>query len=91
MAFGRAEIGGVWAGPAALAQMRQGQVLDDDPVTQMRTVVARVDDNSVVFKTSNAAGDIENQYDKRTGMLIGTSFYDILTMQQRLARLQSHE
>ena len=91
LAFGGAEIGGVWAGPAALARLRQGQVLDEDPVTQMRTVVGRVDDSSVVFKTSNAAGDVENQYDKHTGMLIGTSSFDVLTMQQRTLRLQGHE
>jgi hypothetical protein len=91
LASGRSEFDGLWAGPAALAQLRQGQVLDEDPVTKMRTVVARVDDSSVVIASSNAAGEIDSQYDKRTGMLIASSFYNVLSMQQRTLKLQSRE
>jgi hypothetical protein len=91
LASGRNQIGGMWAGPAALARLRQGQVLDQDPVTKMRTVVSRVDDSSVVIAATNAAGEIDSQYDKRTGMLIGSSFYDVLTMQQRTLKLQGRE
>jgi len=91
LAFGRSELDGLWVGPAALAQLRQGQVLDEDPVTKMRTVVSRVDDSSVVIAASNAAGEIDNQYDKRTGMLIASSFYNVLSMQQRTLKLQGHE
>jgi hypothetical protein len=90
-AFGRSELGGLWAGPAALAQLHKGQVLDEDPVTKMRTIVSRVDDSSVVIAASNAAGEIDNQYDKRNGMLIASSFFDVLTMQQRSCKLQGHE
>jgi hypothetical protein len=91
LAFGRAEIGGLWAGPAALGRLRQGQVLDEDPVTQMRTAVSRVDDASVVITASNAAGEVDSQYDKGTGMLIASSFYNVLSMQQRTLKLQSRE
>ncbi|MGO8816224.1 MAG: hypothetical protein ACLQVG_16425 [Terriglobia bacterium] len=91
LASGRNQIGGMWAGPAALAQLRQGQVLDQDPITKMRTVVSRADDASVVIAATNAAGEIDSQYDKRTGMLIGSSFYDVLTMQQRTLKLQGRE
>jgi hypothetical protein len=91
LAFGRSELDGLWAGPAALAQLRQGQVLDEDPVTKMRTVVSRVDDSSVVIAAANAAGEIDNQYDKRTGMLIASSFYNVLSMQQRTLKLQGRE
>ena len=88
LAFGRSEFDGLWAGPAALAQLRQGQILDEDPVTKMRTVVSRVDDSSVVIAASNAAGEIDNQYDKRTGILIASSFYNVLSMQQRTLKLR---
>lgn len=91
IASGRNQIGGMWAGPAALEKLRQGQVLDEDPVTKMRTVVSRVDDSSVVIASTNAAGEVDSQYDKRTGMLIGSSFYDVLTMQQRTLKLQGRE
>lgn len=91
MAFGRNEFGGLWAGPAALAQLRQSQILDEDPVTKMRTVVAKVDDASVVIASINSAGESDNQYDKRTGMLLASSFYNVLSKQQRTYRLQSHE
>jgi hypothetical protein len=91
LAFGRSELDGLWAGPAALAQLRQGQVLDEDPVTKMRTVVSRVDDSSVVIAAANAAGEIDNQYDKRTGILLASSFYNVLSMQQRTLKLQGRE
>jgi hypothetical protein len=91
LAFGNSEFGGLWAGPAALAQLRQGQVLDEDPVTKMHIVVSRVDASSVVIAAANAAGEIDSQYDKRTGMLIASSFYNVLSMQQRTLKLQGHE
>ena len=92
IASGRNQIGGMWAGPAALEKLRQGQVLDEDPVTKMRTVVSRVDvPFTVVIASTNAAGEVDSQYDKRTGMLIGSSFYDVLTMQQRTLKLQGRE
>jgi hypothetical protein len=57
----------------------------------MRTVVSRVDNSYVVIAASNAAGEIDNQYDKRTGMLIASSFYNVLSMQQRTLKLQVRE
>ncbi len=91
LAFGNNELGGLWAGPAALAQLRQGQVLDEDPVTKMRIVVSRVDDSTVVIAAANAAGEIDNQYDKRTGILLASSFYTVLSMQQRTLKLQGRD
>lgn len=90
IAFGRNQFGGLWAGPAVLAQLHQGQLLDEDPVTKMRTVVSKVDDASIVIASMNAAGEADNQYDKRTGMLMAFSFYNVLSKQQRTYRLQSH-
>jgi len=91
LAFGASQWDGLWIGPAALAQLRAGQVLDEDPVTRMRTVVAQSDDARVVIAMSNAAGEIDNQYDKRTGMLTASSFYDVLSLQQKTLKLQSKE
>jgi len=45
----------------------------------------------VVIAMSNAAGEIDNQYDKRTGMLMASSFYDVLSLQQKTLKFQSKE
>ncbi len=90
-AFGPSEFGSLWVSPAALAQLRQGQVLDEDPVSRMRTVVSKADDVSVTITSANPAGEIDNQYDKRTGMLLASSFYNVLSRQQRTYRVQAHE
>jgi hypothetical protein len=91
IAFGRSQFGGLWAGPAALAKLQRGQVLDEDPVTRMQTVVAKADDKSIVIASRNAAGEIDNEYDGHTGMLVATSFYDVLSKQQWTLRLQGRE
>jgi hypothetical protein len=91
MAFGRCQFGGLWAGPAALAALRMGQVLDQDPITRMQTVVARADENSIVISSRNAAGEISSEYDRHTGMLLASSFYDVLNKRQSTLRLQGRE
>ena len=91
LASGPNQWDGFWIGPGALALLRTGQVLDEDPVTRMRTVVAKADEASAVITMSNAAGEVDNQYDKRTGMLTASSFYDVLSLQQRTLKLQSKE
>jgi hypothetical protein len=64
------QIGGGWIGPAALAKMQQGQLIDEDPLTKVKTVVSHVDDNSVVITCANSAGEQSFQYNKSTGMFI---------------------
>jgi hypothetical protein len=88
---GRAQFAGLWAGPAALAQMQRGQVLDEDPLTKMRTIVAKVSDTSVVISHTNSGGQIANEYDKRSGLLTTSSFINAIARQQILVRLQARE
>lgn len=91
LAFGRSQFGGLWAGPQALAALHKGQVLDEDPITRMQTIVARADDKSVVITSRNAAGEIDSEYDRHTGMLIASSFYEVLSKYQWTLRLQGRE
>ena len=88
---GRAQFAGLWAGPDALALLRQGQVLDDDPLTKMRTVVARVTDTSVIVSHTSAGGEIANEYDKHSGLLTASSFINAIAKQQTLVRLAARE
>jgi len=90
-AFGRSQFGGLWVGPHAVASLKQGQVLDEDPITKIRTYVGKVDERSVVIVSRNGSGEIDNEYDARTGLRIGNSFYDILSQQQWTLRLQGRE
>lgn len=87
LAFGRAQLNGLWIPPAALANLHDGQVLDEDPVTRMRLVVKKADNNTVEMSQSNAAGEIDSAYDTRTGMLIESDFYNVLSKQQLMLRL----
>lgn len=89
--FGRSQFEGLWAGPVALAALHKGQVLDEDPITRMQTLVARADDRSVVISSRNAAGEIDSEYDRQTGMRIGYSFYDVMSQRQLTLRLQGRE
>jgi len=89
--YGRSQFAGLWAGPKALAQLKTGQVLDQDPVTQMKTFVAKVDNDSVTITSANAAGEIDSQFDKHSGILIGSGFYSVMSRQYWTVRLQSRE
>jgi hypothetical protein len=89
--YGRSQFGGLWAGPAALATLHRGQVLDEDPITRMQTVVTKADDRSVVISSRNAAGEISSEYDRQTGLRIGYSFYEVMHQRQLTLRLQGRE
>jgi len=91
IAFGRSQFNGLWAAPAVLLNLRQGQVLDDDPITRMRLVVKKADGDSVPMSESNPAGEIESIYNKQTGMLTESSFYNVLSKQQLVLRLAGQE
>jgi hypothetical protein len=43
------------------------------------------------LSTSNPGGEIDTQYDRNTGMMIGYNFYSTVTHQQWSGQLQSHE
>jgi hypothetical protein len=91
IAFGHAQFGGLWAGTTALASLHQGQVLDEDPITKMKTIVSAVDANSIIIAQQNAAGEIDSRYDKATGLMTGSSFVNVLSQEQITITLQSRE
>jgi len=91
LAAGRSQFGGMWIGVASAARLQRGQTLDADPVTKMKTSVTKSDDQSVTISSINAAGQVDSQYDRKTGMLIGMGFYDVLTKQQVTVRMRSHD
>jgi hypothetical protein len=90
IACGRAQFDGLWAGPAALAKLKTGQVLDDDPVTKMKTVVSQVGDNSVVITSANDGCRIADEYDKQTGMLRTHETFNGISGEEDVLRLESH-
>ena len=73
------------------ARMQRGQVLDKDPIPKMQTVVAQADDQRIVIASRNAAGEIDSEYDRHTGMLAASSFYGMLSEYQRTIRLHGRE
>ena len=46
---GRGQYDGFFAGPVALAKLQQGQVLDEDSITHIKTVVTQTDDHTVTM------------------------------------------
>lgn len=75
LAGGIGEPGGLAIPSASLASLRQGQVIDSDPVTGITTVVADVtkDDagrDTVVIVSSNDAYSAELTYDVSRGLLV---------------------
>jgi hypothetical protein len=88
---GRSQFGGLWIGPQALVKLQRGQILDEDPITKMRTAVTKADEKSIVISSRNAGGEIDSEYDRRTGMLIASSFYDGVSKYQYLLQLQRGE
>jgi hypothetical protein len=81
-ASGTAQIGGVWIAPAALANLQQGQVIDQDPITQLKTIVSTADANSVVISQGSPGGERDYRYDKQTGVLTGMAFTNVQLKQR---------
>lgn len=62
-------VAALWIDPRTLGQLRQGQVIDEDPITQMRTVVTGVQNGNVVLAEQ---GQIETSawaYNQQTGAI----------------------
>jgi hypothetical protein len=91
MYYGRSQFAGLWAGPAALAGLQQGQVLDVDPVTGMKTSVTNMDNNSVEIDSGNAGGELDSNYDRNTGMLLSSSYFNGISRQRWTVQYQSKE
>jgi hypothetical protein len=91
MYYGNAQFAGVWAGPEALKKLRVGDVLDEDPITRMKTVISAARPDAVTITRSNASAELVYEYDPRSGLLIASSFYDAISKQRwamQLARQQ---
>lgn len=58
-----------WIDPAALANLKMGQVLDEDPVTHIRSAVTNLDGQRVVITSQGPGIGGRAMYDLRTGML----------------------
>ncbi len=77
--FGSAQFGGLWIPPQGVPPLRQGQVLDDDPVTKTRVSVGSVGRTpqgaDVVTITEEGAGQrYDFVYDRASGMLLHFSW-----------------
>ena len=76
--FGSAQLGGLWVPPAAMANLRVGQVLDKDPLTQVTCTVTHRGPtpqgrNVLVISEIGTAQRQDSTYDMQSGMLIGYS------------------
>lgn len=71
--FGAAMTSGLFVDPKALAGLKPGQVIDTDPVTQVRTSFAGVQDGAAVLVEECPLETAHYAYDLRTGMLTGSS------------------
>jgi hypothetical protein len=74
--FGPGEFGGLWVGPQAAARLHQGQVLDDDPDTKMKTLVTKITPHAIEITTSNQSCGRAYVYDLNTGLLTAWAEYD---------------
>jgi GAF domain-containing protein len=74
--------------PRALAQLRQGQVLDEDPITQMRTVVAGVQNGNVVIAEQGQIETTAAAYNQKTGAVQSMSLEQQLGLGKTLVHVQ---
>src|SRR5207244_2879525 len=72
--FGSAMLCGLWAPPDALRVLRQGQVLDEDPVTHYRASFAGIQGNIAVMAEQGPTDLLEQSYDLTSGLLVGSRY-----------------
>jgi hypothetical protein len=87
-AYGPGEFCGLWIGPKAAASFHEGQILDDDPDTKMKTIVSKVTPQKVEITSSNNSSDRAGVYDKTTGMQTAWAEYDGPTKTSQTMRQQ---
>lgn len=68
-----------FAGPAALARLQQNQVLDEDPITHVRTEVTAADGQTVTITASSAGIMVSHTFDVQTGKLRSSRTTDRLS------------
>jgi hypothetical protein len=74
--YGPGEFCGLWIGPKAAASFQQGQILDEDPDTKMKTVVSKINGQSVEITSSNMSSGRACVYDLATGIQTAWAEYD---------------
>lgn len=63
--------GAFWIDPRALANLQPGQVLDEDPVTHIRTAVVGADAQRIAIAITGPGVGGQMMYNRQNGMLIG--------------------
>jgi hypothetical protein len=84
--YGHSQLHGLWIPPEGLAKLHEGQVIDEDPVTQMKTVVADANGATVTILSRSAGGELSAVYDRSTGLLQAITTFDGLTKQKSTLR-----
>lgn len=67
---GIAQVGGFWLPPAGLAALRNGQVLDEDPIVGTRQVVTGADGQWVTIGYGSPVDSTEFLYEVASGQLV---------------------
>ena len=62
-----------WIGPATLAKLRPGTVVDDDPVTRFRTTFVGVQGGVATVVEEGPYDRYQGHYDVATGLLVGAT------------------
>jgi len=88
---GRDQYDSFFAGPAALARLQQNQVLDDDPITKVRTQVTQADGQSVTITSSSGGILVSHTFDVQTGKLLSYNRTDRQTKVVTTLQLQGEE
>jgi hypothetical protein len=69
--YGSALLNGLWIGTNALRTLQANTILDDDPITRIRTIFAGIQGNTAVIVEQGPMHQTENAYDVGRGTLIG--------------------
>jgi hypothetical protein len=88
---GRDQFNTFAAGPAALAKLTAGQLLDEDPATHVRTAVAQADARHVTITQTSAGLDVSFTFDVGSGALVSTTRTDRQTRNVTTFQLASEE
>jgi hypothetical protein len=88
---GRGQLDGFFAGPAALSRLQVGQVLDQDPVTNVTTSVTQMGGGTVTLTASSGGLLTTHTYDLQTGVLVATTKTDRQTHIVTQFNLQSRQ
>jgi len=84
---GSSQFLGIWAGPKALAELKVGQQLDEDPVLKTKTIVSDVNPDTVSITESSSSAEIEFRYDLGTGICTATRLLNKLLHSQSTMQL----